>query len=61
MFTVIQVVGSKDEVVKMIQKKLIVDGVFGEKTELAVKRFQGSKGRAVDGVAGPKTWGKLFK
>ena len=35
---------------------LIVDGIFGAKTELAVKDFQGKMGLKVDGVVGPKTW-----
>lgn len=32
-----------------------VDGVFGSNTEKAVRRFQKSKGLAVDGIAGPLT------
>jgi peptidoglycan hydrolase-like protein with peptidoglycan-binding domain len=34
-----------------------VDGVFGPKTEEAVKRFQERSGLTVDGIAGPKTMG----
>jgi peptidoglycan hydrolase-like protein with peptidoglycan-binding domain len=33
-----------------------LDGVFGPKTEQAVKDFQQSNGLAVDGVVGPTTW-----
>lgn len=33
-----------------------VDGVFGLKTEQAVKDFQQSNGLVVDGVVGPITW-----
>ena len=36
-----------------------VDGIFGPRTEAAVKAFQQSKGLAVDGIVGPETWPKL--
>jgi len=35
------------------------DGIFGPKTEAAVKQFQGSHGLVVDGIAGPETLAKL--
>ncbi|HYP03739.1 MAG TPA: peptidoglycan-binding protein, partial [Cyanobium sp.] len=35
------------------------DGVFGERTELAVRTFQSRQGLLVDGVAGPLTLGAL--
>lgn len=36
-----------------------IDGVFGPKTEAAVKAFQKAARIAVDGVVGPVTWSKL--
>jgi hypothetical protein len=36
------------------------DGVFGGRTESAVKSFQEASGLAQDGVVGPVTWGRLF-
>jgi peptidoglycan hydrolase-like protein with peptidoglycan-binding domain len=36
-----------------------LDGVFGPKTEAAVKSFQKAHGLAQDGIIGPKTWGAL--
>lgn len=39
---------------------LAVEGVFGSRTEQAVKAFQSAKGLTVDGVVGPKTWGHLL-
>lgn len=39
--------------------KISADGIFGKKTEAAVKSFQRSKGLKQDGLAGPKTWGAV--
>lgn len=55
--------GSKGETVKIVQRKLgglVIDGVFGPRTESAVKSFQKKHGLVVDGIVGPVTWNKLF-
>lgn len=59
--------GSTGSVVTQIQQKLSswgyysgsVDGVYGSKTESAVKDFQKKNGLTVDGVAGPATLAAL--
>lgn len=38
---------------------LVADGEFGPQTELKLKAFQRSRGLAVDGVAGPRSWRAL--
>ena len=55
--------GSKGNEVKELQNKLNAlgydcgkaDGIFGAKTEAAVKQYQKDTGLTVDGMAGPKT------
>jgi peptidoglycan hydrolase-like protein with peptidoglycan-binding domain len=37
-----------------------LDGIFGQKTNTAVKHFQGSKGLVADGIVGPLTWQALL-
>lgn len=57
---------SGDEVIK-IQKKLsqwdyysdAIDGIYGDKTFRAVKRFQSRNNLSVDGIAGPETLSAL--
>lgn len=39
---------------------LNVDGIFGPKTEAAVKAFQKSRGLTQDGIVGPITWKALL-
>jgi hypothetical protein len=60
--------GDSGTSVKLVQKELnhdikaglVADGVFGSKTEAAVKKFQKARGLVVDGQVGKKTWAKLF-
>ena len=50
--------GSRGNEVKELQEFLDIeaDGVFGENTEKAVKRFQIKQGIEADGIVGPITW-----
>lgn len=60
-------VGSRGSEVKAIQEKLkergiykgSVDGIFGEATKTAVKKFQKQQGLTQDGIAGPATLKRL--
>ena len=54
--------GSKGDAVKRVQAKVgaIQDGDFGLKTEALVKEWQKRNKLTVDGIVGPKTWGKMF-
>jgi peptidoglycan hydrolase-like protein with peptidoglycan-binding domain len=38
---------------------LTADGIFGSKTEVAVKKFQKAFSLTVDGIVGSKTWAAL--
>ena len=61
--------GSRGEYVTLLQTKLIqlgydvggtgADGVYGAKTEAAVKAFQKDHGRVADGICGAKSWNAL--
>lgn len=59
--------GSRGTYVKYAQNKLLsklyplgnADGIFGAKTETAVREFQRENNLAVDGVIGPATWSVL--
>lgn len=59
--------GSRGEEVKNIQTRLIkwgylkgsADGIYGVKTEEAVKKFQRKHGLTPDGIAGPATLAKI--
>ncbi|KAB8139306.1 peptidoglycan DD-metalloendopeptidase family protein [Gracilibacillus oryzae] len=54
--------GSTGDLVRLVQRKLAVpvDGIFGEQTEQAVRRFQNRARLSVDGIIGPRTWGAMF-
>jgi peptidoglycan hydrolase-like protein with peptidoglycan-binding domain len=59
--------GSTGECVKAAQTALdrhnypvAVDGIFGEKTDAAVRQFQETVGLTVDGIVGPNTWRELI-
>jgi peptidoglycan hydrolase-like protein with peptidoglycan-binding domain len=59
--------GSQGHPVKTLQYLLdghghpvSVDGIFGPKTDAAVRAFQQDKHLTVDGVVGPKTWSALI-
>lgn len=59
--------GSKGESVKTLQNllnrqgySLDEDGVFGAKTQAAVKDYQKKNGLLLDGIAGDQTWGNLL-
>ncbi|MCI6966999.1 NlpC/P60 family protein [bacterium] len=61
--------GSRGAEVKQLQGNLIylgylndvADGIFGAKTEAAVRRYQSRNGLSVDGIVGEKTRAKLAK
>lgn len=50
--------GMQGNEVKVLQQKLNVDadGIFGNKTDKAVREFQKANGLTVDGIVGPHTW-----
>lgn len=55
--------GSKGSFVVLLQKKVGVkaDGIFGPRTEEAVKRFQADQGDlVVDGIVGAATWSRVM-
>jgi len=60
-------IGSRGNEVKTLQSQLnslgynagAVDGIFGNGTAQALKRFQQANGLSVDGIAGNNTWSVL--
>lgn len=58
--------GSRGDGVRALQRKLGMlgaeqDGIYGPKTERAVRTFQQSQGLQVDGVVGPETRARIEK
>jgi len=55
--------GNTGNDVKTLQESLGLkaDGIFGAKTEIAVKLFQSKHGLAIDGLVGPSTQVMIFK
>ena len=59
--------GARNHPVKTLQhllrsrgQNVAVDGIFGSKTDAAVRAFQRKAGLAVDGIVGPNTWSALI-
>ncbi|PWA11079.1 N-acetylmuramoyl-L-alanine amidase [Pueribacillus theae] len=52
----------KGKSVKIVQRKtgVLVDGLYGKNSELAVRKYQLKNKLQVDGIVGPKTWMKMF-
>lgn len=63
--------GSEGATVKALQRMLYamgydlgsnpIDGIFGAKTDAAVRAFQKNNGLDADGIVGQNTWNKLLK
>jgi len=59
--------GSRGNEVRELQRLLLewgynpgpIDGIFGTRTEQAVRQFQRDQGLTADGIVGPLTWGAL--
>jgi len=54
--------GSKGDDVRKLQEKLGIEavGIYGPKTEEAVRAWQAANGLAADGMVGNGTWSKMF-
>lgn len=59
--------GSSGDDVKELQKllnangyNLDIDGIWGDQTDAAVRKYQKQSGLTVDGIVGTQTWGSLY-
>lgn len=52
--------GSEVAEVQTLLGGLTADGIFGKKTEAAVRAFQAANGLKVDGIVGKQTWAALL-
>jgi peptidoglycan hydrolase-like protein with peptidoglycan-binding domain len=59
--------GDRDHPIRTLQYLLrarghsvTVDGIFGPRTDEAVRAFQKQRGLIVDGIVGPQTWGAII-
>lgn len=54
-------IGDRGSDVAILQQRVgvVADGVFGAKTDAAVRAFQKTNGLTVDGIVGRKTWAVL--
>lgn len=61
-------IGASGNISRLVQERLnalgfncgAADGIFGEKTRVAVMVFQDSRGLSADGIVGQNTWRKLL-
>ncbi len=53
--------GVQAELNRILPARLVVDGIYGEKTRTAMREFQQQFGLLVDGIAGPITRQKIEK
>ena len=56
--------GSRGAAVRTLQQRLgglVVDGIFGPRTEARVRAFQQRHRLVVDGIVGPRTWAALTR
>ena len=61
-------IGASGNITRLVQERLnelgficeAADGIFGEKTNVAVRAFQASRGLSADGIVGQNTWRKLL-
>lgn len=59
--------GNRGDAVRQVQQRLadrgwriVIDGVFGPKTDKVIRGFQADKSLEVDGIVGPITWSAMW-